>query len=395
MSTSTDSRTGLGLTATIYVFAAVMIGTTLPTPLYPTYESVFGFGSQTTTVLFAIYAAGVIVSLLVAGRLSQSLGRRPVLLIGAALSLVSAILFTIGTSEGLLFVGRVFSGLSAGVLTSTGTVAVLDAAPDARKKIAGSLATAANIGGLGFGMIVSGLVAGLTPFHLRGPFVVQGALVVIAGLALLVVPETVAKADRVPFRLHVPTVPAAARGVFGVASIGAIAGFAVCGLFSSVAPNFVGSILQIHSAVVVGLATGVLFVASAVAQIALGSVSAVRGVLIGSVALFVGMAVLALALPLASLALLIVSAVVSGAGQGLLFTYGLRAITGATPEDQRAQATTAYFIVAYLAISIPSIVAGVFTTTVGLTPTGIVFAGVMAVLCVVAFATRGRFAVRG
>lgn len=384
-------RSTLGFAATLFVFAVVMIGTTLPTPIYPDLQREFRFGASTTTVLFAVYAGGVIAALIAVGRLSQVVGRKPLLLAGILLSFVSAILFAVGTPEGLLFAARIVSGFSAGILTSTGTVAVLEVAPSSKKALAGALATAANIGGLGLGMFFAGLVAQLTPWPTRAPFVLHALLLVVAGLALLVVRETVDKQPGAHFRLQLPGVPVPARRVFVAASFGAIAGFAVCGLYSSVAPNFIGTVLGIHSPLVVGTVTASLFVASAVAQIVLGRLSGVQAIGVGSILLFVGMALLAVALPLASLAILIVSAVVSGAGQGLLFTYGLRAITRATPDESRTEATAAYFIVAYLAISIPAILAGVAEGLFGLSATGVGFAVVMAVLCAVAFATRSRF----
>jgi len=56
-----------------------MIGTTLPTPLYVIYQSLWHFSSAITTVIFATYAVGVLVALLLAGRSSDQVGRRPVL----------------------------------------------------------------------------------------------------------------------------------------------------------------------------------------------------------------------------------------------------------------------------------------------------------------------------
>jgi predicted MFS family arabinose efflux permease len=388
---TTRTPTTIGFAATLFVFAVVMVGTTLPTPIYPTFQAEFGFTGSTTTILFAVYAAGVIAALVTVGRSSQVVGRKPLLLAGILLSLVSAVLFAVGTAEGLLFAGRVFSGFSAGILTSTGTVAVIESAPRARKGLAAALATAANIGGLGLGMLVAGLVAQLTPWPARAPFVLHAILLVIAGLALLMIPETVQRRKGAGFRLQRPGVPREARRVFAAAVWGAIAGFAVCGLYSSVAPNFIGSVLGIDSPLVVGAVTASLFAASAVAQIALPTLEGARAIALGSGLLLVGMALLAAALPAASLGILVASAVVSGAGQGLLFTYGLRAVTAASPDDRRTEATSAYFVVAYLAISIPAILAGVAEGLVGLSATGIGFAVVMAVLCVVAFATRGRF----
>lgn len=394
MSTAPDTtaaRQTLGFAAVLFVFAVVMIGTTLPTPIYPQYQAEFGFSGSTTTVLFAVYAAGVIAALIGVGQLSQIVGRKPMLLAGILLSLVSAILFSIGTSESLLFVGRVISGFSAGILTSTGTIAVLEQAPRTRKALAGALATAANIGGLGLGMFLAGLLAQITPWPTRAPFVFHAILLIVSGIALLLVRETVERDQDQRFRLQRPGIPREARSVFGAASVGAIAGFAVCGLYSSVAPNFVGTVLGIHSPLVVGVTTASLFAASAVAQIVFGKLAVLPAIVTGSILLLVGMILLAFALPVASLALLIVSAVISGAGQGLLFSFGLRAIVAATPDDHRTEATSAYFVVAYLAISIPSILAGFAEKLIGLSATGIGFAAVMAALCVVGLLTRRRF----
>ena len=67
-----------------------MVGTTLPTPLYGIYRARFGFSELIITVIFATYATGVIAGLLLFGRASDQVGRRPVLLAGLALSALSA-----------------------------------------------------------------------------------------------------------------------------------------------------------------------------------------------------------------------------------------------------------------------------------------------------------------
>ena len=66
-----------------YSFAAIMIGTTMPAPMYALYSEHLHFTVLTTTVIFAIYAGGVLLALLVFGSWSDAIGRRPVLLAGA------------------------------------------------------------------------------------------------------------------------------------------------------------------------------------------------------------------------------------------------------------------------------------------------------------------------
>ncbi|ROP61154.1 MFS transporter [Curtobacterium sp. ZW137] len=367
-----------------------MIGTTIPTPLYPTYESRFGFGSTTTTVLFAVYAGGVILALVLGGRLSDAVGRRPMLFAGIVFSLASAVVFAIGTAEWMLFVARVLSGLSAGIFTATGTVAVLENAPEQRRSLASALATAANIGGLGLGMLLAGAVATVTPWPLRAPYVVHAVLLVIAGVALLAVRDSVTP-DRSRIRLQLPGIPPESRGVFAASAVGAVVGFAVCGLYSSVAPNFMGKVLGVESPFVVGVVVFALFGASAAAQIVLRGLADRTLIVIGALALAAGMGVLVWSLLATSLALLVGSSILAGIGQGLLFMTGLRAITGATDASRRTEATTSYFVLAYLSISIPAIGAGLLAAGIGLVAAGVVFALVVAVVSLIGLTAARRF----
>src|SRR3954462_12765706 len=110
---------GGGSAAVAFALAVAMLGTTLPTPLYVLYRERFGFSELMVTVIFATYAAGVIAALLLFGPLSDQIGRRRALLPGLALSALSAVAFLLAQGLGLLVVGRVLSGLSAGIFTGT------------------------------------------------------------------------------------------------------------------------------------------------------------------------------------------------------------------------------------------------------------------------------------
>src|ERR1700738_3400089 len=135
-----------------------MVGTTLPTPMYALYSERMHFSVLTPTVVFATYAGGVLVSLLVFGRWSDAAGRRPMLFLATVFAIGSAIAFLGATGVDDLLLGRVLSGLSAGVATGTATVAVIEAAPPRWRGRAAAIATVANIGGLGLGPPGAGVV---------------------------------------------------------------------------------------------------------------------------------------------------------------------------------------------------------------------------------------------
>ena len=122
-----------GFAAAAFALAIAMLGTTLPTPLYGLYREKFGFSELMITVIFATYAAGVIASLLLFGRLSDQIGRRRVLLPGLVFSALSAVCFLTATGLPLLLAGRVLSGLSAGIFTGTATATLMDLSPPERR----------------------------------------------------------------------------------------------------------------------------------------------------------------------------------------------------------------------------------------------------------------------
>jgi MFS family permease len=303
---SIGRRTGLASAA--FAFAIVMLGTTLPTPLYSLYRERFGFSELMITVIFATYAAGVIASLLLFGRLSDQIGRRGVLLPGLALSALSAVAFLVADGLALLIVGRVLAGLAAGIFTGTATATLVDlAAPDKRAR-ATLVATIANMGGLGCGPLLAGVLSQWAGAPLRLTFWVDLALLVPASIAIWAMPEPVKVRSRARLRLQAPTVPPEMRATFVPAALAGFAGFAVLGLFTALAPDFLGQELGVTNHAVVGLVVFGVFAASMAGQVMLGLVPQHVAMPAGCVALIAGMGSLALGLAFSSLALLVVGA---------------------------------------------------------------------------------------
>jgi MFS family permease len=380
-----------GVIAVAYAFAATMLGTTLPTPLYSIYRGEMGFSELMVTVIFASYAAGTIGALLLAGSLSDDIGRRRVLLLGLALSAISAGAFLVADGVGLLLVGRVLSGLSAGVFTGTATATLVDLEPHRRAR-ATLIATVANMGALGCGALLAGLLAQYAGSPLQVPFWVDLALLVPAAALIWAMPEPVAAHGVFRLRLQYPRIPVQVRAVFVPAALAAFAGFAVLGLFTAVAPGFLGQILGIDSPAVVGLVVCAVFAASTVGQALLEPMLRDRALVAGCSGLIAGMGLLAVGLAGSSLAFLLAGGIVAGLGHGLSFRHGLGAVNGAAPEHHRAEVASAFFVIAYLGISVPVVGVGLLAEVVGLRAAGLVFAAVVAALAagVIAFLRKGR-----
>ncbi|MFJ2746931.1 MFS transporter [Streptomyces sp. NPDC087297] len=363
------------------VFAVCMAGTTLPTPLYGLYQEKFGFSELMVTVVYAVYAFGVIGVLLLAGNASDSVGRRPVLLAGLAFSALSAVCFLCATGLGWLYAGRLLSGLSAGLFTGAATAYVMELAPAGGASKATFVATAANMGGLGCGPLLAGVLAQYAPWPLYLAFTVHLALVAVSALVLLRLPETVR--DRTPLstvRPQRPGLPPQVRSVFAPAATASFVGFALFGVFTSVSPAFLAQSLDVDNHAVSGAIVALAFFASTAGQLAVDRVGVRRSLPLGCAGLLAGLALLAGALWWDLLALIVASALVGGAGQGLAFRGALSTVAAASPPDQRAAVISMLFVVAYAGISVPVIGVGLLVDPIGLEGAGLVFIACMAVL---------------
>jgi MFS family permease len=378
-----------GFILAVSAFFVAMVGTTLPTPLYPLFERRYGFGALLVTVIFAIYAFGVIAGLVVFGNVSDRLGRKPVLLLGLVLSGASALLFLSAGSLVPIYAGRVVSGLSAGIFTGTATAYVIDLAPAGRRRLASAVAVFANLGGLGAGTLLSGLLAQWAPDALRTPFAVDLGLVVVATVGLLLVPETVERGT-FRFRLQRLGVPAEVAGVFLRASLAGVAAFAVSGVFGSVAPEFLGLGLHHHSPALAGLLVFFLFVMSVAGQALVVRVP--NALAAGCALLVAGVALLAVSLAADSLAALFASAAVGGLGQGVVVSAGLAAIAERAPAERRGETASSFFVVLYLGLSLPVIGAGVAIHYTSLRSAGIGFCAASGVLSLAVLASQLRSA---
>jgi MFS family permease len=103
-------------------------------------------------------------------------------------------------------------------------------------------------------------------------------------------------------------------------------------------------------------------------------------ILRGSALLLVGLALTFFAIATTTSATFLAGTAVTGAGFGLAFLGTFRITTAQAAPGQSAGLVTAVFVVAYLAFSIPALIAGVGTTNFGLQPTALGYCAALAVL---------------
>ena len=389
ISTSTRRRHGLGFWAIAVSFLTVMAFSTVPTPLWSLYEVRDGFSAFTVTIVFAAYAVGVAASLFLAGHLSDRLGRRRVLVPALLAAIVAGVVFLVWPTLPGLLLARFVGGVGVGAATATATawLGELHAVhrPGAPARHAQLVATSVNIGGLGVGALVSGMLAQWTGAPLTAPYVVFLVLLAVAVALALATPETrAAPVPLPPYRPQRVAVPAQQRGRFLAAAVGAMVSFAAFGLFTSLAPSFLAGELHEPSLVVAGLVSFAVFGAAVIAQ---AVTRTAHGMLAGAVPILpLGLVLLVVAvwLPTPSLALFVAGGMLAGAGAGLMFRGAVTTVAAMASPDRRAEALAGIFLAAYIGIAGPVIGLGLLTLVVSPQTGLLVFAALLAVAVVAA-----------
>jgi MFS family permease len=343
------------------ILSITMLGTTLPTPLYVIYQAQWHFSAAIVTVTFAVYAVAVLATLLLAGRSSDQAGRKPVLAAALASSALSTIVFILAPNVGVLFAGRILSGLSAGLMTGTATAALTELAPVAASRRASLVATAANMGGLGLGPLIAGLFAQYAPDPTVLVFEVYLAMLAATGLGLLLVPETVSPRRRPVLRFAGLGIPERGRSEFIAAGVGGFAAFSLLGLFAALAPTFLGNVLHENSHAVQGGVVFLLLAVGTLTQLALARFNSRRVVMAGLGLFLCALGLIVAALSQASMALFLAGTVVGGMAVGAVFLGSLATANRLAPPGQRGQVISAFFVACYTGLIIPVVGVGVAT----------------------------------
>ncbi|MFI6271449.1 MFS transporter [Micromonospora zamorensis] len=379
----TRSGSTSGAVRVAFAFWITLVGTTVPTPLYPLYEMQFGFSSLTVTVVYALYALGVVVGLLVFGRLSDQIGRRPVILAALLLSVAADAVFLFAVDLAMIIVGRILAGLSAALIIGAATAALAELIDRRHPKRAATVSIFANLGGLATGTLLAGIVSDVAPDPLRLPWAIVLILAVLAIIALRGVPETVRERSPVTLRVQRLHVPATIRGAFVRSAITGGAGFAALGVLTSVSGLFLGMVLHETSHTLAALVVFVAFAGAAFGQLLTRVLSSRAALASACVGLIVGAGLLAFSMWMALLATLLVSAALIGVASGVAVGDGIATITMKTEPQHQAEAVSTFFAILFAMLGVPAVGVGLLIQTIGLRPAGEVFSAVVAVLAIV------------
>jgi len=369
-----------GFWAVGYALLALTAFSTAPSPLYGLYQQRDNLSSLTITVVYSVYAGGILVSLLLVGHISDWYGRRPVLIPALSVALLAAVLFCVWKSLPGLLVARFLTGLALGAALTAATAYLgdidvgIEDTPTRRSQV---VATVGNVGGLATGALIAGFLAQYLRDKLTVPYLVFVAALAVAIVGVLLAPESRSPGGSHP-RYHPQRLglPSTHRSEFIAATLGIFLCFAVVGLFAGLAGAFLAGPLHQSSHALVGVTIFACFGVACLVQVTTIKWSVPRLLAFGVVVTLAGLVVLVSSTWVAppSLALFLVGGAIVGAGSGAIFRGTLTMTVSTSANNERASALASFFVAGYLGLSLPVVALGVALQSVSPKVTLLAFA---------------------
>lgn len=365
------------------IIVTFLAASSAPTPLYARYQDAWGFAQSGATVAFGVYALALLAALLLFGRISDHVGRRPAVLGAIVLEAAAMAVFLAADGLPALIAARTVQGVATGIVMGSASAGLLDAAP--RR---GPLVNAvAPMVGMGAGALGSGALVQYAPAPMHLVYAVVLVLFVLQAAALTAVSETTEREPGALASLRPRfSVPPQARRALLVAAPVDIALWALGGFYMSLGPAVTTSVTGSASPVAGGAAVFVLTMAGAVAVLLLRSAPALRVLLIGAPALAAGVAITLAGVHTGLTAVFFAGTAVAGIGFGTGFQGALRTVVPLAAPHERAGLMSAFYILSYMSLCVPAITAGIATDTFGLTAVTDVYGAAVIALAVLAVA---------
>lgn len=376
-------REGRAFPAVIVIFLAVVSQTAVPSPFYPRYESEFGLAPVELTIVFAAYVAGVMVTLLTVGSLSDYAGRRPMLAASCVIGVAATVLFLTANGFASLVLCRVLEGISIGAGNAALAAALVDFAPRGNTRLASVLAGALPPTALCLGALVGGVSIQASS---RPVTVAYGAslIALLVGLALTcALPESRPRRPGALASLRPRLrVPQNARKAFGAVAGALVSGWALAGLYLALAPSVLQEAWPHAGALLRVLPLAEFLAFAALAGVLVTRIPGRTAMYTTLLALVAGTAVTSAALAGHGVpaALLSLGTALAGIGFGGTFQSALRYLVGTVGPHERATVVAVALLLAFTAFGLPSIAAGAAIPAFGVLAVALVYTiGVIAV----------------
>ncbi|VTU28826.1 multidrug resistance protein D [Variovorax sp. PBS-H4] len=362
--------TRLGHGRALWLKASLLVSflaaSTAPSPLYALYREAWGFSALTLTVVFSSYSFALLSALLVFGSLSDHRGRREVILGALVLEFAATMLFWRADSVAWLLSARVLQGVATGIATGALSAGLLDLHRERGPLVNG----VAPMVGMAAGAFGTSVLAQFAPSPTRLVFDLLMLVFALQMLAALYLPETVVRRPGAwrSLRPSIAIPPRARPMLWQVLPVNT-AQWALGGFYLSLGPTLARVVTGNDAPLVGGSLIGVMVLGSAAAILAVRQWPPRRALAVGAAALTLGLVTSLAGIALHSTGAFFIGAAVAGLGFGSAFNGSLRSLVSLAAPHERAALMAGFYVLSYLAFSVPAIAAGLSTGFFGLPAT--------------------------
>ena len=328
-------------------------------PLFNVYRAQDGFSNAGISVAVVVYSAATLGTLLVLGRLSNHVGRRPVSIASLVLLVLGCALLLNVDGIGILITGRLLLGLGAGLASSSLTSYIVDTAPAKPAWLASVASSQTVMLGLAVGAVASGALVQFAPWPRQLIYLVDIAALVVSIVLVVLSPETVRRKPGAR-RSLLPSVrvPARVRHLIPVTAAVLLSTWAVGAFYQAFVPALVENQLRTSSPLILGLVFAAYMASSAFGAPLGGRFSTATAQRVGMAVFLVGMIGVIAAIATGTLPLFIVSTILAGAAQGVAISAATRGLLAGSSIDDRAPTFSVVYLISYSGATIPALIAG-------------------------------------
>ncbi|WP_327004313.1 MFS transporter [Dactylosporangium sp. NBC_01737] len=339
----------------VAAFAAV--GSTIP--LFNVYRAEDGFTNAGIAMTVVAYSAATLTTLLMMGRLSNHLGRRPTSIASLGLLVLGCLLLLNVHDIGILIAGRLLMGLGAGLASTSLTSYIVDAAP-ARPAWLASVASSQTVMlGLAVGAIASGALVQFGPWPRELIYLVAVGLLLLSAALVAVSPETATPSPGAWLSLRPQVrVPARVRHLLPVAAAVFLATWATGAFYQAFVPTLVEDQLHTRSPLVLGLVFAAYMAPSALGAPLGGRFTPATAQRLGMIIFLAGWISIITAIATGTLVLFIAATVVAGVSQGIAISAATRGLLHGSTLADRAPMFSIIYLICYSAAAFPSLISG-------------------------------------
>ena len=385
-----QNRKRIGFIGATCSLAVVYAASSAPIPLYNTYRQTIGLTNADLSMTAVSYFVGTVIALLMFGRLSNYLGRRPVVFATLGIAAIGCLMFFYIHNAPMFLIGRFIQGFACGLASSTITTYVVDNAPVSPTWIGAAVTSGAPMIGLAAGAFGSGA---LKQYSDSLSLIFGILIAVLAGCTILIAasPETITPTRgaiasmvpqiRVPKKIHY-LLPAATCTFVGTWAIG--------GFYQAFSSSMAAEQLHTTNTLVAAAVFACLMAPNAIGGSLAGRLKPDEAQCIGMLAFFLCVVAILVSLKVGAVLPFLMASIFAGIAWGAAFTGSMRGLLDKTSLENRAGVLSAIFLISYSGAAIPNLIVGRLASNFSLFAIAVGYGLLVLVACMITLFTARR-----